>query len=155
MSRYGTLDNQLKAAAKQSKRPEPPADYAGKFKESTYFIFYQYLEARPYSDWKITDLRVLAQIAILEDIIMEASDEIFGNGVTTTGSQGQPVSNPAMTGLIRAQQQQGSLMRRLGISIDGLIKTTEAKNKSTQQHKFGAAEMDQELKKSKGIDLLA
>ncbi len=103
-----------------AKPPEPPKDYLPRFKESTHFTFNEYLKARPYSDWNAADLRVLAQICLLEDMLQAAQDEIDTTGITVLGSKGQPVSNPAMAVMIKAQQQQGSMMRRLGIAVGGI-----------------------------------
>lgn len=122
-------------AEKDMKRPSPPEDMAGRFKESTYIAFYSYLEARPYAQWTIPDLRQLSQVALLEDFIADAMDDVAMNGVTSFGSQGQKVSNPAMSAMIKAQQQQGAILRRMGISVDGISAAGEMRKMAQAKHK--------------------
>ncbi len=121
-----------------TKPPEPPADYAKRFQESTYFTYCEYLKARPYDKWSKPDLRVLCQICLLEDAIMEAQEEVALEGTTGVGSQGQKVANPALSALIKLQQQQGSMMRRMGIATRGIDSAKSTKRDAEFHRKMDA-----------------
>lgn len=117
-------------------RPQPPEDVQHMFKDTTYKSFYSYLEARTYDDWTVPDLRLLAQIALLDDMIFAGFGTIAEDGITSIGSQGQDIPHPASTTMNKALMAQGSLLRKLGIGIAGMTRPQAMKTSAEQQAKI-------------------
>lgn len=155
MAKTGSLDSMVKTSSRYRHRPKPPKDYLPLFNENTRQIFNTYMEARPYGYWTDTDIRQIAQVCVLEDAIMSAAEHIRDMGIVTTGSAGQVVTNPAVAAMIKAQQQQGSILRRMGISSQGVGNSEKTRNQALEAKRLNPKSLMDEDGEYSATGLLA
>ena len=148
MSRKATLTqhNRLREHA-TTPVPKPPTDIAPMFEAKHHTIWDQYVTCRAPADWDAGDLRLLAQAVLLESGILDAIGELQSSGPTITGSTGKPSVNPSVSALQKFMQSQGSLLRRLGISVSGTVAPRDVRKNAELARKVGpnrSGEADEE-----------
>lgn len=122
--------------------PEPqiPEDYAQRWGEREIKLFQTFRQGRADADWGAPEIRLLCQIVELEVNIMIAQEELSQNGSPIArGQHGQPITHPSVIVMNKLSVTQNTLMRRLGICIDGTVAPRDIKKNAKRSVELKSA----------------
>lgn len=113
-------------------KPKPSKDLSKNWEKRHFAVFDQYLVGRAWVDWAPPNLRLLCQAVNLEIIILDSYELLATDGLMAIGGNGQSAPHPALAVITRCSATQGSLLRRLGIAVDGSVAPRDIKKSAAK-----------------------
>ena len=99
--------------------PKPPPDITKNWSETDFQVFVEFAAGKAFADYSPSDVRLLCRAVDIERMLQDSYDDIARIGTKQVSSNGTEIPNPSVAMIAKLTTTQGSLLRRIGISVDG------------------------------------